>query len=62
MSNVNCVVTCIPISVQRIGKRNPAEANAPNSRTSIASQRRCRHAYLKTIDDGVFRGIRAKWL
>jgi hypothetical protein len=55
------IVTCKPIARQRVDKHVPAEANARNSRTSIAKQRSCKHVYL-TIEDGVFRGVRAEEL
>jgi hypothetical protein len=53
------IVTCIPIARQRIGKQIPAETNARNSRTSIIRQRSYKHTSLR-IEDGVFRGVRAK--
>jgi hypothetical protein len=39
-------VTCIPIARQRLGKHNPAGANARDNRTSIAKQRISIHASL----------------
>jgi hypothetical protein len=41
-----CIVTCIPIARQRVGKHIPVEANARNNRLSIPMQRRCKHASL----------------
>jgi hypothetical protein len=55
----NIVTT--PIARQRVGKHVPAEANARKNRTSIARQRSSKHASL-TIQDGVFRGVRAEEL
>jgi hypothetical protein len=37
-------VTCIPIARQQLGKHIPAGTNARDSRTSIARQRRSKHA------------------
>jgi hypothetical protein len=54
-------VTCTPIARQRFGKHIPAEANAQNNTTSVARQRSYKHASL-TIEDGVFRGVRAEAL
>jgi hypothetical protein len=56
---VDNIVTCIPIARQGVGKHVPAEANARNNRTSIATQRSCKYASL-TIEDGVFRGVCAE--
>jgi hypothetical protein len=42
------IVTCTPIARQRVAKHIPAEANARNSRTSIARQLRGKQA-LSTI-------------
>jgi hypothetical protein len=49
------------IARRRVGKHVPAESNARNNRTSIARQRSCKHVSL-TIEDGVFRGVRAEEL
>jgi hypothetical protein len=43
---MKCTMTCIPTARQRLGKQNSAEANACNSRTSIARQRNSKHASL----------------
>jgi hypothetical protein len=43
-----CIVTCVPIDRQRFGKHIPVQANACNSRTSVAGQQHGKHA-LSTI-------------
>jgi hypothetical protein len=40
----NRFVTCLPIDRQRLGQHIPAQANARDNRTSIARQRRGKHA------------------
>jgi hypothetical protein len=45
-------VTCIPIARQRLGKHIPSQANARNSRTSIAMQWFSKHTSL--ITEAVF--------
>jgi hypothetical protein len=47
------VVRARPIARQRVAKHIPAEANAQNSRTYIARQRRGKHAFA-TIEEAVF--------
>jgi hypothetical protein len=59
LKHVVYIVTCI--ARQRVGKHIPAEANARNNMMSIARQRSCKRAFL-TIEDGVFRGVRAEEL
>jgi hypothetical protein len=54
------IVTCTPITRQRLDKHIPAEANESNSRTSIARQRISNHASLTR--SRVFSVVRAKWL
>jgi hypothetical protein len=46
------IMTCIPIARQRLYKHIPT-TNTLNSRTSIARQRSCKHAFL-AIEDGIF--------
>jgi hypothetical protein len=46
-SNVNNIVTCIPIARQRLGKHIPERANVRKNRTCIARQRASKHASLK---------------
>jgi hypothetical protein len=43
----------MPIARQRVAKHIPAEGNARNNRTSIARQRRGKHAFA-TIEEVVF--------
>jgi hypothetical protein len=38
------IITCIPVARQRLGKHIPMQANALNNGTSIAKQRRGKHA------------------
>jgi hypothetical protein len=40
------IVMCLTIARQRLGKHNPAEANARNNRTSISRQRINKYASL----------------
>jgi hypothetical protein len=57
---ISFVVRAMPIVRQPVAEHIPAEANARNSRSSIAKQRRCKQA-LSTIR-AVFRAVRAKWV
>jgi hypothetical protein len=47
------VVRAMTIARQRVAKHIPAEASKRNSRTSIARQRRGKHAFV-TIEEAVF--------
>jgi hypothetical protein len=44
--SIDNIVTCISISMQRLGKHIPLEANVTNNRTLIARQRISKHASL----------------